>query len=77
MAPLGPVEWTYLVAALLFLTTCIWLIPSCGDPTCTATHAKHVGAKRIEAAEKEHATWHGTDRPSPTCVLCAARKRDE
>ena len=75
-SPLSPVEWTWLVIMLLGLTTLLYLQPSCGDPACTATHAKHTVTQRAKSAERNHEAFHGADRPDPLCALCAARRRD-
>lgn len=77
MSPLSPVEWTYLVITLMGLATLLYLAPSCDEPGCTNAHTAHRVTARSASLEKEHATFHGADRPKPTCVLCQARKRDE
>ena len=77
MQPMTDAEWSYLVIALVFMAICIWLIPSCGDATCVASHSRHVGAQLAQNAERTHAAFHGPTAPDPLCALCAARKRDQ
>lgn len=76
-APFGTADLTVLVLTLMGLALLIALIPSCGEQTCLDAHSAHKVASLASSIEKTHNTWHGTDRPSPTCALCASRRRDE
>lgn len=77
MPALTPAEWTALVGALMLLAVLLWLLPSCGDATCVASHARHVGAERAANAQRTHDAYHDPEWPNPLCALCAAKKRDE
>jgi hypothetical protein len=75
--PLTPDEWTTVVVMMIALTVLLWMLPTCGDETCTAAHTRHNVAKRSAEIERRHAAFHGPTSPDPLCALCSARKRDD
>lgn len=76
MPPITAQEWTTLVAVILLMVTLLWMLPSCGDPRCVASHTAHMVGTRAAAIEKRHNAFHGPSNPDPVCVLCQARKRE-
>ena len=75
--PLTASEWTTIVALLVVFAVMIWMLPSCGDPECRTAHTKHSVERRVADIERNHATWHGTNRPDPLCALCRSRDKRE
>lgn len=60
---------------ILPMVALLWMLPSCGDPRCVASHTAHMVGTRAEAIEKRHNAFHQASNPDPVCVLCV--KRDE
>lgn len=77
MPPMLPHEVLLCIAGMILGAVGLYLLPSCGEPSCTESHRKHVLATRAVEIEKTHKTYHSPDRPQPTCALCQGRKRDD
>lgn len=76
MPPMLPHEILLLVAGMLVGAIGLWMLPSCGHTDCTQAHKGHLLASVSADAARSHAAFHSSANPSPTCALCADRRRN-